>query len=334
MRVLWLALLLASGQAAFACDPAPEPVISLSYGSRYEDDSKTRSKIDAKADADVDDAVRPVDDFLRALTTQANSLADPATDAAAVADCLIAQLGTWAEAGALSDLQSETSNLTVGSRLAGFGLVMLQVAPHATRPEDTAVVLDWLTGLMRAQQRFWEAEAPNGARRGNLRAWAALGGSTLAALTDDPALRAWAAWSASYVLCTAEADGSLPQEMSRGKFALKYQLHAIAPLVVSVVLLDRQGVSLTSICDQALARSIGFALADIDNGTASEAITGKRQSFFDGTDELEPFHLAWLEAWLLLAPAADRPGLEAVADSYRPLTYSKLGGNQTLLWRP
>lgn len=333
MKLLLGLALMASTQPAWACEPAPEPVFSLSYGSRYKADSETRSEIDAKADADADDALRPIDNFLRDLTTAANSLPDPATDAGAVADCIVGQIAEWAGAEALTDLQSETANLTIGSRLAGFGLVMMQAAPYTTKMQDQTLILDWLTGLTRSQMLFWEEQAPDGAKQGNLRAWAALGASTLATLRDDPVIRAWAVWSVSYVLCKAEPDGSLPQEMSRGKFALKYQLHAIAPLVLSVVLLDRQGVALTDHCDGALARIIGFALDDLKTGAATEAIAGKEQSFFDGTDELEPFHLAWLEAWLLLAPKSDHERLNALADAYRPLTYSKLGGNQTVLWQ-
>ena len=316
------------------CAIAPEPVFSLSFGSRYADDSATRSEIDPKADADADDALRPIDDFLRDLTASANKLLEDDTDKPALADCIVSQIVIWARKAAMTDLQSDTANLTIGSRLAGFALVMLQVKPHATSTDEQAEILAWLSALMQTQMLFWEEEAPDGARQGNLLAWAALGASALAGLTDDPALRGWATWSVSYVLCKAEADGSLPQEMTRGKYALKYQLHAIAPLVVSVLLLDRQGIALHAICDTALDRIIGFALADLDKGAKTEAITGKAQSFFDGTDEIEAFHLAWIEAYLIVATAdaPDRDALNAIADRYRPMNYSKLGGNQSRLW--
>lgn len=314
------------------CDPAPEPVLSLSYGSRYSDDSANRSEIDPEAADDADGALRPVDDFLRDLTELSNTVFDEDANRHAVADCVVDQIATWAAADALSDLGSDTANLTIGSRIAGFGLVMLQVLPLTSRTEDADRIKTWLAGLMQTQMRYWEEEAPNGARQGNLRAWAALGAASIAAIGDDPAIRAWATWSTNYVLCTAAPDGSLPQEMRRGNYALKYQLHAIAPLVLTTLLLDRQGVNLQGVCDQALDRVVGFAVADLGTGGVTRDITGKEQSFFDGTEELQGFHLAWIEAYLLLDGAANRDALDQLAEQYRPLNYSKLGGNQTAIW--
>ncbi len=324
---------LSANMAQARCSPAPDPVLSLSYGSRYTDDSANRSEIDPDAADEADDALRPVDDFLRDLTELSNSVFDEDASRHEIADCVVSQIATWAAADALSDLGSDTANLTIGSRIAGFGLVMLQVLPHTSRNDDVATIKSWLAGLIRTQMLFWEQDAPNGARQGNLRAWAALGAATIAELLDDPAIRAWSAWSTNYVLCTAAPDGSLPQEMSRGKFALKYQLHAIAPLVVTTLLLNRQGIDLQGSCDHALDRIVAFAVSDLGNGAATQAITGKEQSFFDGSDELQAFHLAWIEAYLLLDGAANQPALDRLADEYRPLNYSKLGGNQTVIWR-
>ena len=323
----------AATSASAACPAPPEPVLSLSYASRYAADSATRSDLDADAAGDAGDAQRPVDDFLRDLTEAANTVYDDGTDAGAVADCIISQIAVWAEADALSDLSTETANLTVGSRIAGFGLVMMQVWPHTTTPGQTDAIQAWLARLMRAQTQFWEQDAPDGARQGNLRAWAALGGASVAAVLDDPALRSWAAWSVSHVMCSADADGSLPQEMRRGSLALHYQLHAIAPLVVTTLLLNHQGIDLTQTCDAALARVVAFAVDDLDSGAATQAITGEVQSYFDGTDTLEPFNLAWIEAYLRLPGMPDREALDRLAADYRPLGYSKLGGNQSLIWQ-
>ena len=323
-----------TGTTALAeCAAAPEPVLSLSYGSRYTADSTTRSEIDAAGAAEADDALRPVDDFLRDLTETANGVFEDGADTRAIADCVLGQIAIWAEADALSDLQSETSNLTVGSRLAGFGLVLLQVLPHATDTGQVAVIKDWLRRLVQAQTQYWETEAPNGARQGNLRAWAALGGASTAAILDDPALRSWAAWSVSNVLCSASPDGSLPQEMGRGSYALHYQLHAIAPLVVATLLLNRQGVDLQNTCDGALGRIVAFAVNDLDSGAATQALSGEVQSYFDGTDTLDGFNLAFIEPYLQLDDIPNREALNRLAEPYRPLSYSKLGGNQTLIWQ-
>jgi poly(beta-D-mannuronate) lyase len=195
-----------------------------------------------------------------------------------------------------------------------------------------AAINAWLAGLMQAQMTFWEQDAPKGARQGNLRAWAALAGSATARLTQDPVIRAWSTWSISYVLCTASDDGSLPREMERGRLALKYQLHATAPLVLSTLLLAQDGINLTDTCGGALRRIVDFAMADLDDGSHTQAITGEAQSFFDGSDTLEGFHLAWVVAYLTLDPTAAGDAFDGLADRFGPLNYSKLGGNQKLLW--
>lgn len=325
-----LALLLGAGAALADCPAAPPPVLGLAFDSRYAADSATRSEIDPEAEAEARDALRPVDDFLRDLSALANAALagrDPGA-----ADCVVSQVVAWAGADALAALDSPTARLTVGARLAGFALVMLQVAPAAGDGDAVARIDGWLTRRLREQIAFWEEEAPDGARQGNLRAWAALAAAATAARTGDAALRYWGAASAAYVLCTAAPDGHLPQEMGRGRLALQYQLHAVTPLVVSALLLERQGLPLTGVCDGALDRAVGFALSDLDDGAQSAALSGAAQSFFDGSDRLEDFHIAWTEAYLRLAVAGHRAAAEALVQPRRPLAYSKLGGNQTLLW--
>ncbi len=323
----------ASPAVAADCPTAPAPVYSLSFESRYADDSETRSEIDADAKAKAEEALDPIDDFLRDLTEAANSVYDEKTDAKAMADCVVAAMAVWAKANALADLQSETAQLTIGSRIAGFGLVLLQVLPHGGAQGDVHLIRTWLSGLVYAQMQFWEEDAPKGASQGNLRAWAALGAASVAPFLDDSTVLGWAAWSTRFVLCKADADGSLPQEMTRGHLALQYQLHAIAPLVVSTLLLKRRGTDLTPICDGALARVVNFALSDLQTGEMTKAITGETQSFFDGSDTLEGFHMAWLEAYLQLDPGSESGLAGKVAAEFRPLSYSKLGGDQALIWR-
>jgi poly(beta-D-mannuronate) lyase len=322
--------LVASSVAAQDCAPAPDPVVSIAFDSRYVEGDDSRSDIDPDAAEAAEDAIAPVDDFLRDLTQDANDVVAGESDADA--DCVVARIATWARAGALTDLASEPARLTIGSRIAGFGLVMRQVLPQATNAQDVADIVAWLQTLMQAQTTYWEYDAPPGARQGNLRAWAALGGATVADIADDAALRAWSAWSISHVLCTVAPDGSIPQEMRRGRLALHYQLHAIAPMVVGALLLDRQGLPVHHACDGALGKAVLFAAMDLSSGTATQAITGEVQSFFDGSDDIEGFHLAWIEAYLLLDDMPGQSDLDRLADEYRPLRYSKLGGDQTLLW--
>jgi len=312
--------------AMAACPSVAAPLISLDFESRYADDDPTRSEIDLEAEIDAKQAIARLDGFVRDLTDRTDaalSANDP--DAAA---CVMAGLATWADADALSDLATQTAKLTVGSRLAALALVAAQVAPAADRVH-TAAVSAWLTRRMDEQMTFWET-APEGAASGNLRAWAALAGASVALLTNDAVTRGWSAWSLSYVVCTANPDGSLPQEMGRKHLALHYQLHAVAPLAVTAALLEQQGVSVMTRCDRALDRIVDFTLRDLAaGGVESAAHAGASQTLNAGLDSLKGFQLAWAEAWLSLRI---QPELEAIIIPRRPLRYSKLGGDQSRIW--
>src|SRR5690606_20480116 len=98
------------------------------------------TRIDPGASQQVDEALGPIDDFLRDLTVQANSVIGAGDDRSRIADCVIARMATWARDDAMGDLVSATARLTVGSRLAAFGLAALQVARFATRPDDLDIV--------------------------------------------------------------------------------------------------------------------------------------------------------------------------------------------------
>lgn len=336
MRALLLALM--PGAALAQCDPAPPPVVTLAFDSRYEAGDATRSEIVEAAEAAAEAALEPVDDFIRALATDANrALQDLAEDkperARERAACVAAQAAEWARAGALGDLASPTARLTVGARLAGLALVLLQAEAAGAAGEDMDEAAAWLRGLQRDQAAFWESEAPEGARRGNLRAWAGLAGVAVGRLAGDGALRDAGARDLAFVACTAAPDGSLPREMERGRLALGYQLHALSALVPGALLLQGDGVRLLDACDGALDRAVAFAAADIAaEGTLSAALAGAPSSLFDGGDALRGFDLAWAEAYGRLEGARHRAVIEALAAPFRPLASSKLGGDQGRVW--
>ncbi|MFT6076372.1 MAG: poly(beta-D-mannuronate) lyase [Yoonia sp.] len=313
-----------------ACSAPPKPVVSLNYGSRYTDESATRSDIDEDSNAAVNLALAPIEQFLRDLSTDANAVISGGEDQVARAECVIAQIDVWAQADAFSDLGTITANFSIGSRLASFAMVYRQVAPFSRDVAARERIEDWLGRRIDEQMTFWEEDATAGAKTGNLRAWATLGINLVGDIRNDPVALRWSAWSATYLQCQALEDGSLPQEMRRGKYALHYQLHAIAPMVISTLLLEKQGFSILGVCDNALDRIVQFAMDDLATGAASQAYSGKVQSYFDGTEDLRSFQLAWIEAYLVLSP---NPELDAFADDFRPLRHSKLGGDQALLWR-
>lgn len=310
------------------CPPGTDPVVTLGFGSRYTDDSANRSDFDEDSDRAVTAALKPIDDFINDLARLTDRLHDPETEAEVAqeaAECVIALIQPWAEADALSDLKTQGANLSAPSRIGGIAFAY--GAAIAARPELASdEIEDWLAARARQAMTFFDTQAPPRASQNNLRAWAGLAVTRIGLILDDPVLIDWGAGSAELVACTAAPDGSLPNEMWRGRLALHYQLHAVAPLVTTAALLpDRD---LFAICDAAIPRIVRFTLVGLDDPTPVEKITGKAQSV-GGAKKPRDFELAWVPAFLRFNPD---PELAARIEGIEKLGNSKLGGDQRLLW--
>jgi poly(beta-D-mannuronate) lyase len=329
------------------CFDATAPVIKLSYPSRYAEGSENRADFDEAANAAVDAALEPVDDFIIDLAKTANLAigADP-ENAPFFADCVLGHLASWADAGALSQLDSQGAKLSVPGRIAGIAIAYAQV--RALLPDDdrNAAIETWLADRIAQTQLFFDTDAPPRASENNLRAWAGLAATQVGLLRADDAMVKWGADSIRLVACTANADGSLPNEMWRGKLALHYQIHAISPLVYTAALLANAGQtaegvpetsgdttppeSLFEVCDQAIIRAAQFTVAAAKDPKIVETITGERQSFKPGPDDLKSFEFAWITAFL---HSNDDPQIAAFGAQFDDLSNSKLGGKQSLIWK-
>jgi len=91
---------------------------------------------------------------------------------------------------------------------------------------------------------------------------------------------------------------------------------------------DRED-DLFAACDGALHRTVTFAVAAFEDPKMIATLTGHTQTYFDGTEKLRGFELAWAEAYLSLFPS---PPLEEFIAGFGTLANSKIGGRQALLW--
>lgn len=309
----------------FACKPPPAAVTSLTYGSRYTADSKTRSDLDDASDAEVNAALKPVESFISDLSRMAN---DAMTDNDPTrAACVVTWLAAWADADALTSLDTMNVRLSVPARFAGMAIALLEAETVA--PVDPAArkrIVQWLTDSALATQAFFDSDAPKNASRNNLRAWAGLASAAIGRLDNNPQLLDWAKGSFELVTCQAEPDGSLPLEMGRATRALNYQLHATAPLVVTADLLKATGYDGYAACDGKLRTIAGFSLRAAENPQLVAEITGKEQTLQSGEQALEPYMLAWVEPFLRANPDSRT---DALVEPLRPLAHAKLGGNLT-----
>ncbi len=314
----------------FVCADTPAPVISLDHGSRYALADDSRSEFDEASNNEVNAQLKPVDGFITDLAVAANRAVSTRADRQAAADCVLSGLAVWAKADALSDLSTMNAQLSAPSRIAGLAFAYAQVQPFLTKPEDQALVENWLSDRARATMAYFDTEAPTNASQNNLRAWAALAVARIGLTVEDPAMIEWADASVRLVVCQAAPDGSLKLEMARRDLALHYQLHAVTPLVVTAALLQAQGHDLYLACDNSIHRTVAFVLSAFDDPEMIADLTGHPQSYFNGSETLRGFELAWAEAYLSIYYS---PRLADFVSEYGPLANSKIGGRQSLLWR-
>lgn len=319
-------------EEAFACAAAPEPVVSLSIGSRYKKDSSTRSDISEESNDEVNQALEPVEDFINALSGMANAAYLGEDNSKANADCVMTWLGAWADGDALTELNSLNARLAVSPRLSGLALAYLQAKGVATpdAPRDEKIVA-WFTSRGEAVVTFFDTEAGPLASINNLRAWATLATAAIGTIADAETMLTWAGDGYKMLVCGAEDSGALPAEMERGERALHYQLHALAPLVVAITLLDPKGEADEEYCSAKLQTIAEFTFNAVQDPQIVADLVGVEQVYSDGNDtDLAPYQLAWAEPYLERYP---NEALDAYVAPLRPLRYSKLGGDLTAVYR-
>lgn len=338
---------------AAECDPVAAPVVELTHGSRYQDDSATRSDFDEEANAEVDAALAPIDTFIEDLARQTGRALEAATDdpdkARFQADCVLTAIATWAGAEALSDLGTLNARLSSPSRIGGIAFAWALARPLATPdPAREAAISGWMTRRATdVMATFDDADTPPRSARNNLRAWGSLAVLRIGLTTGDAASVAWADAGLREMLCTANPDGSLPLEMERGPLAVHYQLHALTPLVLGSALLkdappvvdslpDATGAEdpaprppLATACDGALARVVTFTRAAVEDPGLAEPLAGAVQDIEPGMDRLKSYERAWIPAWQSLGLA---PDLSGFLEEDAPLSNSKIGGNQRRIY--
>jgi len=313
------------------CPKAPEPVVSLDTESRYDPKDRKAIEVDEDRAAAYREKVAPVRDYLRAVVEAANrSVAEPHARRA-WADCAAGLLDGWAEAGALSEMETTTAKLIRGSQIAGLSLAALQLG-DALDADDPRMgrIAAWLAGLARDGRAFVDSRPEASSSRANHRYWNGLAAAAAGSLAGDGALIDWGIDSARIGLAQVDANGFLPLELARGKRARDYHIYAIAPLVMIAEIAASRGLDLYAEHDHALRRLGGAVIASIADPEPMAAAAGAPQLPFKGDAEGPPSHrLAWLEPFLRRTPNEEGAALLAAA---RPTSYSALGGDLTLLF--
>ena len=313
------------------CFKTPTPVMSLGFGSRYEADSKTRSDIDEDSDAAVTKALKPIDQFIQNLA-KVVSKAETEKDVATRRQyqrCVVDSIYAWAKADALNDMRTFNAKLSIPARIGGLAILFAESRDQVPGLHDRERIVEkWLQKRSQEIVYFFENEATKGAARNNLRAWASLAVGEVGVLNRDRGMIEWAILSNNTMIVNASSDGSLPLEMNRQRYALHYQLHAMAPLVTSVARICDAGYGKGGADLEKLQTMARFSVAAVKDPKIVQKINGKSQTVKPGLKN-NLSAIAWLEPYVALSNDLE---VKAEFEALRPMSNTKLGGNLTKLY--
>ena len=220
----FVAALLAAPMA-LACDAAPPAVIDIDANSYYSDSH--HSVIDPVLRARNIANTKPIDDFLDHVAKDAGGRGETA--------CALAWLNSWADKQALlGKLSSEQAYYVRKWTLGGLALSYARVKAEAS-PAQRQAIEAWLKKL--ADATMAHSDAHKGVRN-NHYYWEGLAVTSVGGATGDARYLDWGRKVFAHAMGQMAADGSLPEEMTRGVKALHYQVYAAMPLVMMASILD------------------------------------------------------------------------------------------------
>lgn len=320
-----------AGDAVYDCPAVPEVVQSLKTASKYDQSDPTKSTIDpAKARA-YRRTMEPLVEFSQGVTRAANFYVASGGQNKQAGDCARSWLTRWAADNAITDMRSKQALQARQSRLVAIALAYIQVRDMpGFAAGDRQRIEAWLAGMAHETVQYYDQNQHTASYRNNHRYWSGLAAAAVGLAVDDKSLREWGYDSYRAGAADIDSRGYLPAELKRASRALDYHLYAAAPLMMLAEIARTDGLDLYSAADGAIHRLVARTAASISDPSDITAIAGAPQtSYTDGEGKVPPHKLGWLEIYVHRHGTAD---LRRLADAYRPIKATGLGGDLTMLF--
>lgn len=269
-----------------SCGPTPVAATDLSLNSYYSDEHKSTPDPGKKAAYDL--AVAPIETLKKALCSAgAGSSSDKRT-------CALQWLDTWTTKGALTgkmegDDNGFQSEATRRWTLASVALSYGKLKDFAT-PEQQARIESWLKKLADKTidylNSYYKGSPSNVGRQNNHYYWGGLAVTAVGAVTGDPKYMAYGKSVFSDAMNSVQSDGSLKQELLRGKRALFYHAFAAEPLVMTSALLGLNSPKLD------------LLVSYVADGVSNPQNIQKQIPDHSAQEPLPGYKLAWANVYL------------------------------------
>ncbi|HEX5284288.1 MAG TPA: alginate lyase family protein [Bryocella sp.] len=233
LRSPWDAHPVHTTNAAYTCPtPAHLPVNFVTNGF-YADNDPTHSIIDPVKQKAYNETSGPVKHEGNVIVAAADAFRT--TGSTEAARCVLQHLEADARGNALTGKMSSGQAYYVQGWVAGAAAVAyLKVDANArATTAQRALILSWLQREADLTRSFYgEHQRKTHTDAQNHFYWAAVQLAATGIAANDPRDFDWAVQRAKDGIHAIQPDGTLPEEMRRGKRALHYHLYAASPLVM------------------------------------------------------------------------------------------------------
>lgn len=262
-------------KAPYVCpEPARLPVDFVTDGF-YAKNDPTHSIIDPVLQKEYDRTSGPVKNEGNVVVAAADDFRRTGSEAAAA--CVIRHMEVEAKGGALTGKMSSSQAYFVQGWVAGAEAVAYLKVDGAKRTTaaQRALIFPWLERNADLTRTFYQERAKDsGGGAQNHFYWAAVQLAATGIATDNRADFDWAMQTAKRGIDAIQPDGTLPEEMRRGRRALHYHLYAASPLVMLAELGLPNGVDLYAEHGGALKKLVEISTHGLLDASLFEKRTG------------------------------------------------------------
>ncbi|MEZ0226301.1 MAG: alginate lyase family protein [Alphaproteobacteria bacterium] len=312
---------------AFACAASPAPMKDLHMESFYRKDDATSSAVDPQAYAVYKAATKPASVYEVGLESMANRYVRSNPPRPELAQCPLDWLATWAKGGALLGDVNKNGEYTRKWLLGSIASAWLQIRDEPSLDSrKKADVTNWIREVAGRVRDDFSRDTQLKSRQNNHLYWAAWSVAAAGMVTGDRGLFDWGMEKARFGINQIQADGTLPNELARGRRAYLYHLFSAMPLFMLANAADKNGIDLFQENNGALRRLGNVLLGDLGNPSYFREITREEQDMAHAGTRSD---LGWVEIY---RQHYDDPRADAALRAFRPMKQSRFGGNITLLY--
>jgi len=277
LRSPWDAHPVAQTTAPYACARIPRLPVDFVTDGFYADNDPTHSIIDPIKMKAYSESSGPVKHEGDVVVAAADGFRK--TGSVEAARCVIAHLDALAAQKALTGKMSSSQAYFVQGWVSGaWAIAYLKVdGDSRTTAEQRARILPWLQALGEMTIAYYDAREKQSGGAQNHFYWAAVQLAATAIAANNAHDFDWAMQHARAGIDAIANDGTLAEEMRRGKRALHYHLYAASPLVMLAEFGMPNGVDLYAENHAALKRLVIVSTHGLVNASLFTQRTGIAQ---------------------------------------------------------